>query len=131
MTVREEEIVQADARVARLRGGWFACRDGARYVLARQWPPRFDVAATSAFPPVRRGRLAQQIRQDLWREVRGLRGFSPVIQIDAPASGQMIVRAGGRLEGGAPAGLRDRIKDLLDSPAHRARWLTWADRRGL
>lgn len=118
-----ERLTSAAPR--RLRGGWYEARSGAAYVLARHWPPRLDVVATGSFPPVRRGRLARQIRQDLWRALQGLRGFSPVIEIDAAEAG-LVVRAGGRLAGPAPAGVELRIKDLLDSPGHRARWLAWA-----
>ena len=114
----------------KLRGGWYVQREGARYVLARHWPPRFDVVAVGEFPPVRAGRLAQQIRQDIWRELRGLRGFSPVIIVDATECGTMRIRAGGRLLGTPPQRIRDRLQSLLDSPVHRARWLNWAGERG-
>ncbi|MBS0125192.1 hypothetical protein KB874_13960 [Aestuariicoccus sp. KMU-90] len=99
-------------------------------MLARHWPPRFDVAAESRFPPARPGRLAHQIRQDLWRELQGLRGFSPVIQIDADERG-LTVTAGGRLEAASlPHDLaRARIAALLECPRHRARWLAWAQER--
>lgn len=113
----------------RLRGGWYVQRDGGRYVLARHWPPRFDVCAVSVFPPVRAGRLAQQIRQDLWRILKGLRGFSPVVQIDASDEG-CKVHAGGRLVGNAPKEIESHIRNLLDSPTHRARWLSWAGKGG-
>jgi hypothetical protein len=113
----------------RLRGGWYAHQGASIYVLARQWPPRFDVAADSVFPPVRPGRLAQQIRQDLWRAFQGLRGFSPVIEVRATDCGELTVRAGGRLSGRASSDLETRIQDLLNSPAHRARWLSWAGER--
>lgn len=109
----------------RLRGGWYESSGARGYVLARRWPPRFDVSATGRFPPARRGRLARQIRQDLWRRFQGLRGFSPVIQIAYVGDG-LIVRAGGRLEGRVPRSTESLIQDLLDSPRHRARWLTWA-----
>lgn len=107
------------------RDAWHIRNAPGHYVLARHWPPRFDVSAVSDFPPVRPSRLARHIRQDLWRALQGLRGFSPVIQIDAAEDG-VTVRAGGRLQGRAPQGTESRIRDLLDSPAHRARWLRWA-----
>ncbi|KUF12038.1 hypothetical protein [Pseudoponticoccus marisrubri] len=110
------------------RNGWHVSADAERLVLARHWPPRFDLAAMSAFPPVRRGRLARQVRQDLWRLLKGLRGFSPVIEI-AAAEGGVRLQAGGRVDGAVPAGTADRIKALLDDPAHRARWIGWARER--
>lgn len=107
------------------RNGWHIHEEEGRYVLARQWPPRFDVSAQSAFPAVRPSRLARQIRQDLWRRFQHLRGFSPVVEVSATESGTFVI-AGGRLSGRAPQDTQDRIQDLLDSPAHRARWLNWA-----
>ena len=111
----------------RLKGGWLEARDVDSYTLARQWPPRFDVAASARFPSVRRGRLARQIRQDLWRALKGLRGFSPVIQIAAAETG-LTVTAGGRLPAKVP-GVEASIHDLLQDPARRARWITWAQER--
>ena len=107
------------------RNGWHIHQEPGRYVLARQWPPRFDVSAASEFPPARASRLARQIRQDLWRTLQHLRGFSPVVEASVTEGG-VTVRAGGRLAGRTPQGTEDRIQDLLDSPAHRARWLAWA-----
>ncbi len=111
----------------RVKGGWHEARAAGSYTLARQWPPRFDVSADARFPAVRRGRLARQIRQDLWRALKGLRGFSPVIQIAAAEDG-LTVTAGGRLPTNVP-GVETQIRDLLQDPAHRARWIAWAKER--
>lgn len=111
----------------RLKGGWHEARDAAGYTLARHWPPRFDVAASASFPEVRRGRLARQIRQDMWRALKGLRGFSPVVQV-APGEGGLTVTAGGRLPTSVP-GVETRIQELLQDPSRRARWISWAKRR--
>ena len=51
------------------RNRWHILRERDRYTLARHVPARFDVEATAHFPPARMDRLAQQIRQDLWREL--------------------------------------------------------------
>lgn len=107
------------------RNGWYINHDADQFVLARHWPPRFDVSAQSAFPPAEPSRLARQIRQDLWREFRHLRGFSPVVKVAATEHG-VSVRAGGRLMSRAPRDTESRIQNLLDSPAHRLRWLKWA-----
>lgn len=117
-----------DPAPRRLRGGWFAQQAGGRYTLARRWPPAWDVDATSDFPPVNPGRLARQIRQDLWRVLQGLRGFAPVVEVASTESG-LSVRAGGSVLGRAPAGTSGRIQDLLDDPARRARWIRWAGQR--
>lgn len=112
------------------RNAWHMQREDGRLVLARHWPPRFDVAASAGFPPARKGRLAHQIRQDLWRAFRGLRGFSPVVEIAVTESGLMVT-AGGRL---SPQSLPHdqaaaRIQTLLTCPEHRARWMAWAKGR--
>lgn len=112
-------------QTARLRGGWVEARGEGSYVLARQWPPRFDVAATSEFPPMRASRLARQIRQDLWRALQNLRGFSPVVQIVFTEHG-LTVTAGGRLSGKMSPGLESRIQAVLDDPDLRSRWSKWA-----
>ncbi|MFD0980163.1 hypothetical protein [Tropicimonas aquimaris] len=113
------------------RGGWHVLRDGAILVLARQVPLRFDVVAAGRFPPVRRERLATQIRQDLWRALQGQRGFSPVVEVTD--RGDFVeVRAGGRVAAGRfdRAGLEARIEAVLAEPRNRARWLRCAGRAG-
>jgi len=91
--------------------------------LARQRPARFDVAARASFPPLRRGRLAHLIRQDLWRALQSLRGFSPVVRIAAMPGGLMVT-AGGRVAGPVAPNVQRRIAALLDDPERRARWIT-------
>lgn len=106
---------------------WHTLREDTGLTVARRMPPRFDVAASAAFPPARKGRLAHQIRQDLWRMLRHLPGFSPVVRVmeDGP---YLTVTAGGRIDGrGFPkAETEARIAALLVSPAHRTRWMRHA-----
>lgn len=105
------------------RKGWHILREGDGLTLARRLPVRFDVVAET--------RLAQQIRQDLWRLLQRLRGFSPVIELTR-RDGVVHVRAGGRIDGAVPAGTRDRIVALLADSQTRARWQSYAaHRRGL
>ncbi len=126
-----EEGEQITAQVSpprKLRGGWFESASDGRYVLARHWPPVLDIGAISEFPPVDAGRLAKQIRQDLWRKLQGLRGFSPVVVVSFTEQ-RLKVWAGGRLIGRAPNGTEPLIQDLLNDPALRARWIRWAGAR--
>ena len=104
------------------RGGWHMIREADGLTLARTLPVRFDVSAGSRFPILRRGRLAHLIRQDLWRRLRALRGFSPVVRIVARGAG-LDVTAGGRVAGAVPPGTTARIATLLGDPALRARWI--------
>ena len=111
------------------RGRWHVLREGPVLTLTRALPPRFDVVAETRMPMARRGRLAGQIRQDLWRALRHQRGFSPVVEITGRA-GALAVRAGGRVSVRPfdRAGLEARISELLADRACRARWLRCAGR---
>lgn len=97
--------------------------------LARHAPARFDVAAEAAIPgaadPLS---LAHQVRQDVWRAVRGLRGFSPVVQITT-TDNTIHIRAGGRALVPISPTANSRIQAVLDDPANRSRWLKHARRR--
>ncbi|ANB35008.1 hypothetical protein [Rhodovulum sulfidophilum] len=108
------------------RGGWHMLREKGALTMARQLPVRFDLCASAAFPPASKGRLALQIRQDLWRMLQDLRGFSPVVTVEEEGQG-LRVRAGGRAAAPFPRSDCERkIAALLTSPSHRARWLAQA-----
>ncbi|WP_095590362.1 hypothetical protein [Actibacterium ureilyticum] len=106
---------------------WHTLRDDTSLTVARRVPPRFDLAVSAVFPAARKGRLAHQIRQDLWRMLRHLRGFSPVVRVmeDGP---YLTVTAGGQVDTRpfAKAQAEAQIADLLARPGHRARWLAHA-----
>lgn len=111
------------------RHTWHIKREGQSLTLSRQLPARFDIAAVASFPMMGRLRLAQQVRQDMWRALRNVRGFSPVVQIETQGDG-LMVRAGGRVDGRAPkAQLQARITDVLANPDNRARWARCAGGR--
>ncbi len=102
--------------------GWHILRAGSRTTLARRLPVRMDLAADTRLPLLRPVPLAHMIRQDLWRLLRDVRGFSPVVVVDKGPE-DMLVSAGGRIEGGrATAELTSRVCALLSDPALRARW---------
>ncbi|MCK0148850.1 hypothetical protein MWU54_02345 [Marivita sp. S6314] len=108
------------------RNGWHILRDGDGLTLARHLPARFDVSAVSLFPMCHAGRLAQQVRQDLWRALQRVRGFSPVVRVDRLADG-LRVTAGGRVPpSGRSAAIVRRVEDVLSDPRARARWVNWA-----
>lgn len=113
--------------VGRKRGGWYMAQGHEHYILTRHWPPQFDVSAEALFPALDPARLARQIRQDLWRRLRDLRGFSPVVQISITRRG-LRVRAGGRVAARTVPRqhISERIAALLADPTHRARWQAWA-----
>lgn len=102
--------------------GWHVLREGGTLTLARHLPARFDIGVAAVFPMTGRLRLAQEVRQDMWRALQHVRGFSPVIRVEAQGD-RLLLRAGGRVVGPAPkAVLEARIAALLDDPDKRARW---------
>lgn len=107
------------------RHRWHILRDGNRLVVARSLPPRFDVVAQTQLPSVRRLSLAHQVRQDIWRALQSVRGFSPVVEVTRSGE-QLLVRAGGRAPHPIAANLGQRLQDVLDDTANRRRWLRHA-----
>ena len=111
------------------RSGFHIQRDADSVTVARHLPARFDIVAETWFPPLRKGRLAQQIRQDLWRRLSDVRGFSPVVEV-RDAGGELHVRAGGRMDCNFPRGLRLTIEEFLAQPELRQRWIVHASLGG-
>lgn len=125
--------VADNARVTR-QGAWHLIRQGDILTLSRHLPARFDVSVSLAMPlqghGIGRARLAHQVRQDVWRCLRDLRGFRPVVRVES-AGDSVHLTAGGALQDGVPsAALRARLegmlRDLLTDPARQTRWLRHA-----
>lgn len=91
----------------------------------RHLPPRFDFAVQTVLPRGRPRRLAHQIRQDLWRALRRVRGFSPVIRLE-PVPDGWLVTAGGRLTGRLAAADMARATTVLTDSRNRLRWMRHA-----
>ncbi len=108
-----------------MNGGWHVIDDGTALTLARRLPPRFDLSEERPFPPVRRHALAHEIRKDVWRALRDLRGFTPVVHVTRAGDG-LTVRAGGACDGAVPAVAGARLAAVLDCPMRRARWIRHA-----
>jgi len=107
--------------------GWYIVRNDQKFILARTLPIRFDVYSDTTVPIVGKARLAQQIRQDLWRELRHLRGFSPVVRVEEDGT-HLTVRAGGTLQARTNPiqKIEATIAALLADPKKRARWVRYA-----
>ncbi|OSP53832.1 hypothetical protein [Pseudoruegeria sp. SK021] len=106
---------------------WHMVRDGDGLTLARHLPARFDLSAETRFPALRKGALAHEVRKDLWRLLRQIRGFSPVVRVVEDDAG-MTLWAGGAVFGRMPPKVQveAQIASLLASPEHRIRWIRHA-----
>lgn len=108
------------------RSSWHILKEGDALILARRLPVRFDLRVMTYLERGDKSRLARQIRQDVWRALRTLRGFSPVVRIE-PCEGRLCVTAGGQLDAHAPRALATQwIAEVLEDPCNRARWIRWA-----
>ena len=109
------------------RKGWHTHETEGELILARRWPARFDLSVETRLPPVgRKARLAHQVRQDLWRALQSLRGFSPCVSV-REVDGATLLRAGGQLDTSAPRALAEaRLAAVLHDDDNRRRWLRWS-----
>jgi hypothetical protein len=107
------------------RNGWHILRDEDGLTLARHLPVRLDVSVVSEVPLCDAGRLARQVRQDMWRALQRVRGFSPVVRVERLKEG-MRITAGGRVPAVARSDAQRRIADVLGDGCRRARWVRWA-----
>lgn len=115
------------------RTAWHIARDGDSVILSRRPGARAlgpGIWAHTRLPGgLRAAVLAHEVRKDVWRALQGLRGFSPVIEIQ-PCSEQsgFSVRAGGVVLTQPPASLHARLQAVLEDANNRARWITHARR---
>lgn len=105
--------------------GWHVLDDGTALTLARRLPPRFDLAVERRFPLLQRRVLAHEIRKDIWRALRNMRGFTPVVVVARDGDG-VHVRAGGACAAAVPGTAFDTLAHVMDCPARRARWIRHA-----
>ena len=101
---------------------WHINSEGGAVTLCRQLPPRFDFAVQTQLPHGLPHRLAHQIRQDLWRALQNVRGFSPVVKLEPLATGWRVT-AGGRSMGQVAPATLARAEAVLNDARNRARWL--------
>lgn len=113
---------------------WTLIDDGSVAVLAPTGVvPGWDLIAEAALPvhaasaPMRR-RIAHQVRQDVWRALKRLRGFVPVVRV-ADTGHTAVVRAGGLvLTGQATMRDKQRVEDVISNTNNQRRWLAHAAR---
>ncbi len=111
------------------RSRWHILREGDALTMSRRLPVRWDVVAETTLPNARLLRTAQQVRQDMWRALQDLRGFAPTVEVRREG-GQLVLRAGGAVEGAVAKGHAQAvIAELLECPERRARWQRFAQHR--
>lgn len=109
------------------RSKWHILKEEGALTLARSLPVRFDFSAQVMLPCCGKRRLATQIRQDMWRLLQNLRGFSPVVRIEE-AGTQLRVTAGGSVARHPfpKAQSEAKLHELLADQKSVIRWLAYA-----
>ena len=106
---------------------WHINRTETALTLSRCSDVRWDIAVQAVLPPVRKARLAHQIRQDMWRKLQTLRGFCPAVRVEEDGA-HLRITAGGDIASRSFPKTRaeEQIKDLFEDSARVARWLRHA-----
>lgn len=108
---------------------WHIQRDETSVTVSRRLPAHFDVFAETHLPAGHKLRIAQQVRQDMWRALQTLRGFAPVVQVTQQDDG-LVVKAGGQFASAFPKQhVQEQIAQVLADPSKRARWSRFAQAR--
>lgn len=110
---------------------WHMLREDGELTLTRRLPAKFDFAAKTVISggaELRKGRIATQVRQDMWRALQSLRGFAPVVQVTVRGDDLEIV-AGGAVAGRFPKARSEAlVSEVLESTDRRNRWVRSARR---
>ncbi|GAA3853383.1 hypothetical protein [Celeribacter arenosi] len=108
---------------------WHIVEEDGALTMARRLPARFDLAVEAVIEGgagLRRGRIARQVLQDVWRALQNLRGFSPAARVVADGA-DLRITVGGQVAGVfAKANSEAIIADLINDPRRRARWMRHA-----
>ena len=110
---------------------WHMLREDGTLTLSRRLPARFDFAAKTVISggaTLRKGRVATQVRQDMWRALQSLRGFAPVVHVIVQGN-DLEITAGGAVDGRFPKQrTEEQVAEVLECPDRRARWVRSARR---
>ena len=112
------------------RDHWNIDIDGDKLIMSRNPVARFDFFVEATLPDASRLRVAHQVRQDMWRRLQTLRGFSPVVEVERCESG-LLVRAGGQIDAKRfpKRWAEKRVLALMECPVTRQRWARFAAHR--
>ena len=108
---------------------WHIIRETDALTVARRLPVRFDICAEALLPMGGLLRMATQIRQDMWRALQNLRGFSPAVRVVRVADG-LHVQAGGQVDSACfpQAQAENVISRVLSDSRNHVRWYNYANR---
>lgn len=114
--------------------GWAVTQgDGSTLLHRAGHPPVWSVETTTALSGAcsanQRLRIAHQVRQDIWRANRQVRGFLPVVQVSTDGH-ETVIRAGGSLmtrSGHVPT-IAAAVARVLADERNRTRWQAHARR---
>ena len=109
------------------RTKWHILKDEGALTVARRLPVRFDLAVQATVPRCGRRRLAMQLRQDMWRALQDLRGFSPVVRVE-DAGDDLRITVGGQVDRQPfPKDMAEaKLRDMLADRNNRTRWIAHA-----
>ena len=101
------------------------CRAGQRPEWAFDISRRYSGSASAS----QRARIAHQVRQDIWRACRNVRGFLPLVEVSTSGD-ETVIRAGGSLmtRSGHVPSLEIKVARVLDCADNIARWQRHARR---
>jgi len=119
--------------------GWTLHHSGGETTLDRsgfrgRWDVRVDrdLAIDSVAGHERgriRGRIAHQVRQDVWRALRTVRGFVPRVTVSERIDGVTVAAGGALLTGSADRpSIEGALRRVLENTANRRRWVHHAIR---
>ncbi|MDF1801802.1 hypothetical protein [Thalassovita sp.] len=109
------------------RTKWHILTEDGALTLARRLPVRFDLSVETRLPRCGRRRLATQVRQDMWRCLQALPGFSPVVRIEDDGDALTVI-AGGQVDRRPfpKEKAEAKLREMLLDRNNRVRWVACA-----
>ena len=111
------------------RTEWHILREDGALTLARRLPVRFDLSVEAVLPRCGKQRLAVQVRQDMWRLLQRLPGFSPVVRVEEAGQGLRVIAGGQVARKPFPkAECEAKLREMLADGKNRSRWVAYGRR---
>lgn len=111
------------------RTEWHILREDGALTLTRRLPVRFDLSVEAVLPRCGKQRLAVQVRQDMWRLLQRLPGFSPVVRVEEVGQGLRVIAGGQVARKPFPkAECEAKLREMLTDGKNRSRWVAYGRR---